>query len=70
MRINSVTIIENILEMANKREVLPLSRREIEEDLFATQYRLILALHEAGDNADIEATQIQIKRALRNIEGD
>ena len=56
--------------MANKREVLPLSRREIEEDLFATQYRLILALHEAGDNADIEATQKEIKRALRNIEGD
>ena len=56
--------------MSNRREVLPLSRRKIEEDLFATQFRLISALHEIGDNDDIAATKIQIKRALRNIEGD
>ena len=55
---------------SNRREVLPVSRREIEEDLFSTQFCLISALHEIGDNDDVEATQIQIKRAQHNIEGD
>ena len=53
--------------MANRREMLPLSRREIEEDLFATQYQLVAAMHEVDD---LEATKRHIKRAMHNIEGN
>ena len=56
--------------MANRSEMLPLSRREIEEDLYATQYRLLCALHQVDDNHDLEAAKRDIKRAMRNIEGN